>query len=213
MGLFSISSELSFVSHVCACFRWTALVAEIKEIKEKQQKEDDVLLSIAAGSRHTIIPNLEFEYTDTEVHEDVFRIIKYSCEEVCSTKDQLNKVLWFWTTFLEPLLNINSRLHGSEIADDHGASKHETVKSITTSMVESEGSPNGNAINIELKQPKLNCNVNPSRSPERIHFSRTDFTNVDALAKGVVGTSGEKMTNSDAVGTSGPDANHGKHVG
>ncbi|KAL8471473.1 hypothetical protein ACS0TY_028934 [Phlomoides rotata] len=189
-----------------------SLVAGIKEIKEKQQKEDDVLLSIAAGSRHTIIPNLEFEYADTEVHEDVFRIIKYSCEEVCSTKDQLNKVLWFWTTFLEPLLNINSRLHGSETADDHGTSKHETVKSITTSTVESEGSPNGNATNIELKQPKLNCNVNPSRSPDLINFSRTDFTNVDALAKGVAGVSGEKLTNSGVVATSGPYVNHGRGV-
>lgn len=188
----------------CLCMlHWTALVAEIKEIKEKQQKEDDILLSsIAAGSRHTITPSLEFEYADTEVHEDVFKIIKYSCEEVCSTKDQLNKVLWFWTTFLEPLLSINSRLHGSESADDHGASKHETVNRV--------GSPNGNATSIELKQPKLNCNANPSRSPEQINFSRTNFMNVDALAKGVaVGVSGERLTNSAVVVTSVPDVNHG----
>ncbi|KAL0461660.1 UNVERIFIED_CONTAM: Paired amphipathic helix protein Sin3-like 2 [Sesamum latifolium] len=58
-----------------------SLVAEIKEIKEKRQREDDVLLSISAGSRHSIIPDIEFEYSDNEIHEDVYKIIKYSCEE------------------------------------------------------------------------------------------------------------------------------------
>lgn len=187
-------------------------MAEIKEIKENRQNEDDVLLSIAAGSRHAIIPNMEFEYPDSDVHEDVFRIIKYSCEEVCSTKDQLSKVLRFWTTFLEPILGVHSRQHGSETADDHDASKPQTLKSSTASIVESEGSPNGNAAATNLKQPKSNCNGNSSSSPERANVSRTDFMIVGTLAKeGVAVASSERLTNSDIAGTSAPDVNHGMY--
>ncbi|KAI3452368.1 hypothetical protein Pfo_009033 [Paulownia fortunei] len=188
-----------------------SLVAEIKEIKEKRQKEDDVLLSIAAGSRHSIIPNMEFEYADTEVHEDVFRIIKYSCEEVCSTKDQVNKVLRFWTTFLEPMLGVHSRPHGSETTEDDGASKHRTVKNTTTNVIESEGSPNADATTTNLKQPKSNCNGDSSTSPQRVNFSRSGFMNVDTLAKeGLAVASGERLTNPDIAVTSGPDVNHGR---
>ncbi|KAH7852863.1 hypothetical protein Vadar_030208 [Vaccinium darrowii] len=39
-----------------------SLVAEIKEMKEKTRKVDDVVLAIAAASRHRAIPNLEFEH-------------------------------------------------------------------------------------------------------------------------------------------------------
>lgn len=43
-------------------------MTEIKEMKEKTQKVDDVVLVIAAASRHPVIPNLEFEYSDTDIH-------------------------------------------------------------------------------------------------------------------------------------------------
>ncbi|XP_047958296.1 paired amphipathic helix protein Sin3-like 2 isoform X1 [Salvia hispanica] len=188
-----------------------SLVAEIKEIKEKRQKEDDVLLSIAAGSRHAIIPDMEFKYIDSEVHEDVFRIIKYSCEEVCSTKDQLNKVLRFWKTFLEPILGVQSWLRDSETDDDHGATKCQILKGSTTGVVESEGSPNGNAMTTILKPPKSNCNGTSSSSPEQANVCQTDLTNVGALPKeGVTMSSGEILTNCDIAGTSAPDANPGR---
>ncbi|KAG8384767.1 hypothetical protein BUALT_Bualt04G0152800 [Buddleja alternifolia] len=184
-----------------------SLVAEIKEIKEKKQNEDDVLLSIAAGSRHSIIPNIEFEYADTEVHEDVYKIIKYSCEEVCSTKEQLNKVLRFWTTFLEPMLGIHSRPHGSEAAEDDAASKLGTMKQITTSIIESEGSPHKDATATNLKQEKSNCNGDSHTSPQRANLSRSGFMNLDALAKEGLA---ERLANSDITTTSGPDFNHGR---
>ncbi|KAL3833187.1 hypothetical protein ACJIZ3_007923 [Penstemon smallii] len=187
-----------------------SLVAEIKEIKEKQQKEDDVLLSIAAGSRHSIIPNLEFEYADNEVHEDIYKIIKYSCEEVCSTKEQLNKVLRFWTSFLEPMLGVYSPLHGSEEAtEDDGTSRDRSVKNTTTNIIESEGSPKTDA--AILKQSKPNCNGNTNSSPQRVSLNRTGLTTVDALAKeGLNMVSDERLTNSDMQYPSGPDANHGR---
>ncbi|KAM0058174.1 putative transcription regulator Others family [Helianthus debilis subsp. tardiflorus] len=95
-----------------------SLVAEIKERKEKTQKDNNLLLSIAAGSRHYITPNLEFEFIDNDIHQDVFKLIKYSCDEMCTTKEQLNKVLRLWTTFLEPMLCVPSRPHNSNSAED-----------------------------------------------------------------------------------------------
>ncbi|XP_071706353.1 paired amphipathic helix protein Sin3-like 2 isoform X2 [Rutidosis leptorrhynchoides] len=105
------------------------LVAEIKEIKENKQKDDDVLLSVAAGNRHSIVPHLELEFTDNDIHEDVYKLIKYSCEEICTTTEQLNKVLRLWTRFLEPMLGVSSRSDDSSVEDvetsTHGAAKTE----------------------------------------------------------------------------------------
>ncbi|GFP95198.1 paired amphipathic helix protein sin3-like 2 [Phtheirospermum japonicum] len=185
-----------------------SLVAEIKEIKEKRQKEDDALLSIAAGSRRFVIPNIEFEYADAEVHEDIFRIIKYSCEEVCSTKEQFNKVLRFWTTFFEPVLGVHSRPHGSETNEYDSASKRSTFKN-NASVIEREGSPNIDATTTNLKQPKSNCNGDSNASPQRVNFSRTGFTTVDSLVKEELVVH-ERLPNRDTAVTSGPDVNHGR---
>ncbi|KAL0395669.1 UNVERIFIED_CONTAM: Paired amphipathic helix protein Sin3-like 2 [Sesamum calycinum] len=187
---------------------FTALVAEIKEIKEKRQREDDVLLSISAGSRHSIIPDIEFEYSDNEIHEDVYKIIKYSCEEVCSTKEQLNKVLRFWTTFLEPMLGVHSRPCGSEASEDNGASKDRMGTTTMKSIGENEGSVNIDATATGLKQPKSNCNGDSTTSPERVNFSAIGFTNADASAKGLTVAPGERSTSSAIAVTSGSDSNH-----
>ncbi|PIN14518.1 Histone deacetylase complex, SIN3 component [Handroanthus impetiginosus] len=185
-----------------------SLVAEIKEIKEKRQK-DDVLLSVAAGSRHSIVPDLEFEYADNEIHEDVFKIIKYSCEEVCSTKEQLNKVLRFWITFLEPIMGFPSLRLGSEATEDDGACKRLIVKNSTTSITQSEGSPNADA-SMSFKQLKSNCNGDSTASPQRVNSNRAGLTDADALAKGLTVASGERLINSDVAVTSGSDSNHGR---
>ncbi|KAI8032315.1 Paired amphipathic helix protein Sin3-like 2 [Camellia lanceoleosa] len=113
-----------------------SLVAEIKEIKEKMHRVDDVVLSMAAGSRHPICPNLEFEYSDTVIHEDLCKLIKYSCEELCTSKEQLNKVMRLWTTFLDPMLGVPSRPHDLESTEDVGKARHHTGKSTKTSIVE-----------------------------------------------------------------------------
>ncbi|OEL14399.1 Paired amphipathic helix protein Sin3-like 3, partial [Dichanthelium oligosanthes] len=94
----------------------TFLLAEIKEINEKKRKGDDVLLAVAAGNRRPIVPNMSFEYVDSDIHEDLYQIIKYSCGEVCSSSDQVDKVMRIWTTFLEPILGIQHRDHGTEDA-------------------------------------------------------------------------------------------------
>ncbi|PWA46416.1 histone deacetylase interacting domain, Sin3 [Artemisia annua] len=101
-----------------------SLVAEIKEIKESSQKDEDLLHSIASGSRHYIMPNLEFEFTDDDIHEDTFKLIKYSCEEICTSKEQLNKILNLWTTFLEPMLGVPSQPSNSGKVEDVGSTKN-----------------------------------------------------------------------------------------
>ncbi|CAD6273401.1 unnamed protein product [Miscanthus lutarioriparius] len=94
-----------------------ALLSQIKEISEKNRTGDDVLLAITAGNRWPLVPNMSFEYVDLDIHEDLYQIIKYSCGELCSSSDQVNKVMRIWTTFLEPLLGIHLRAHGAEDAD------------------------------------------------------------------------------------------------
>ena len=91
-------------------------MAEIKEINEKKRKGDAVLLAVAAGNRRPIVPNMSFEYVDSDIHEDLYQIIKYSCGELCSSSDQVDKMMRIWTTFLEPILGIQHRGHGTEDA-------------------------------------------------------------------------------------------------
>ncbi|KAF1875223.1 hypothetical protein Lal_00007839 [Lupinus albus] len=117
-----------------------ALLSEIKEISEKKHKEDDVLLAIAAGNRRPILPNLEFEYPDPGIHEDLYQLIKYSCGEVCTT-EQLDKVMKIWTTFLEPMLCVPSRPVGTEDTEDAVNATNCSVKSGTTCVNRRDGSP------------------------------------------------------------------------
>ncbi|KAJ0830567.1 putative transcription regulator Others family [Helianthus annuus] len=152
-----------------------SLVTEIKEIKEKNQKDSDLLMSIAAGSRHYVVPNLEFEFTDNEIHQDLLKLIKYSCEEVCTTKEQLNKVVRLWTTFLEPLLCLPSRPHVSVLSD--GAEDAET----------STHAPEVNGIPIaadDVKQSKpVACNGDQNGLPDQVDSSKNGLTYGDALTK------------------------------
>lgn len=129
-----------------------ALLTEIKEINEMQRREDDVLLSIGAGNRRPIVPNLDFEYPDLDIHEDLYQLIKYSCGEICST-EQLDKVMKVWTTFLEPVLGVPSHQHCAEDTEDF-------IKGNSggPSCGESDGSPPGSVIVSNCKQS------NPARN-------------------------------------------------
>ncbi|KAI3793967.1 hypothetical protein L1987_36591 [Smallanthus sonchifolius] len=155
------------------------LLTEIKEIKEKSQKDDDVLLSIAAGNRHSIMPNLEFEFTDIDIHEDLFKLIKYSCEEICTTKEQLNKVMELWTTFLEPVLGVPSRPHNSDNVEDVEISTRGPAKNED----ESNGSPGSDSGTLTVKQGKPPCNGDDSISPKRLDSSKNILVNGGTLPK------------------------------
>ncbi|XP_076914663.1 paired amphipathic helix protein Sin3-like 2 isoform X1 [Bidens hawaiensis] len=146
------------------------LVAEIKEIKEKSQKDDDELLIIAAAKRHYIMPHLEFEFADMDLHEDLFKLIKYSCDEVCTSKDELNKVLRLWTTFLEPMLGVPSRLHNSPNVE----AKNEG---------DVDGSPCGDSDTVNSKQGKPSCNGDGNNIPKRVCSSKGILVNGGTLSK------------------------------
>ncbi|KAI3704766.1 hypothetical protein L1987_74995 [Smallanthus sonchifolius] len=155
------------------------LVTEIKEIKEKSQKDDDALLSIAAANRHSIMPNLEFEFTDMDIHSDLFKLITYSCKEICTTNEQLHKVLSVWITFLEPMLGVpcfppdyDDNVEDVE-TPTHGAARNE---------VDSDGSPRGDSGTLNIKQGKPSCNGD-NISPKRVDSSKDILVNGGTLPK------------------------------
>ncbi|KAK7317569.1 hypothetical protein RJT34_01918 [Clitoria ternatea] len=133
-----------------------ALLAEIKDISEKKQKDDDILLAIAAGNRQPIIPHMGFVYPDPEIHEDLYQLIKYSCGEMCTT-EQLDKVMKIWTTFLEPMLGVPSRPQGPEDTEDVVKAKNNSAKS-GTAVAEGDGSPGVGATTMSPR------NLNTNRS-------------------------------------------------
>ncbi|KAF9601023.1 hypothetical protein IFM89_015008 [Coptis chinensis] len=108
--------------------KFDTALREIKEINEKKRKEDDVLLTIAAGNRRPIIPNLEYVYCDPNIHEDLYQLIKFSCGEVCSTSEQLDKVTKIWTNCLEPILGVPQRPQGAEDGEDVVKANNQVIK-------------------------------------------------------------------------------------
>ena len=155
-------------------------MAEIKELKEKKQIEDDILLAVAAGNRQSIVPHLEYEYLDISIHEDLYKLVEYSTEELSSTKEQLNKTMRLYTTFLEPMLGIPSRPHGS--GDDEDVDKRKGAICTTSSNGESDGSPGGDTTMVIFKQPKSGGNDDENALAD-VSSSRTSLANVDTLAK------------------------------
>ncbi|KAK2994387.1 hypothetical protein RJ640_029502, partial [Escallonia rubra] len=148
-----------------------ALLAEIKEISEKKRQDDDVLLSIAAGNRRPIIPNLEFEYPDSCIHEDLYQLIKYSCGEVCTT-EQLDKVMKVWTTFLEPMLGVPSRPNGAEDTEDVVKANNHVAKSVPASVGDRDGSPASGTAISNCKQSNPSRDADENNPPEHSTSSR-----------------------------------------
>jgi hypothetical protein len=101
-------------------------LGEIKEINEKKRKDDDFILSRAAGNRQPLVPDLKFDYQEPDVNEDLYQIIKHSADEMCSTMEQSDKIMRLWTAFLEPMFGVPSRSHDAE--DTEEVSKGHSVK-------------------------------------------------------------------------------------
>jgi paired amphipathic helix protein Sin3a len=127
-------------------------VTEIKEIKEKQQKEDDIVQSIAAGAKHPLIPHLEFDFSDADIHEDLYKLVRYSCEEVFSCKELFNKIMRLWSTFLEPMLGVTSQSHGTERIEDRKVGQ--SARSSVAPNVGGDGSPHRDSISRLPKSDK-----------------------------------------------------------
>ncbi|KAI8027989.1 Paired amphipathic helix protein Sin3-like 4 [Camellia lanceoleosa] len=128
------------INYICFKMLWHSLLVEIKEISEQKCKEDDVLFAIAAANKQPIIPHMEFEYPDSDIHEDLYQLIKYSCGEIC-TSEQLDKVMKIWTTFLEPIIGVPCRPQGAEDTKDVVKAKNQISQSGATSVGENESNP------------------------------------------------------------------------
>ncbi|KAL1828774.1 paired amphipathic helix protein Sin3-like 3 isoform X2 [Daucus carota subsp. sativus] len=148
-----------------------ALLTEIKEINETQHREDDVLLSLGAGNRRPVVPNLDFKYPDSDIHEDLYQLIKYSCGEICST-EQLDKVMKVWTTFLEPVLGVPSHPHCAEDTEDFVKGN-----SVVPGCGDSDGSPLGSAVVSNCKHSKPSRNGDDNTPPEYSSTSRAWLVN------------------------------------
>ncbi|XP_017235252.1 paired amphipathic helix protein Sin3-like 2 isoform X2 [Daucus carota subsp. sativus] len=160
-----------------------SLVAEIKELKERSQQEDNALLSIAAGCIHPIFPNLVFKYTDTGIHEDIYKLIKYSCDEICTSKEQSIKSMRLWCTFLEPLLSVPSRPLGIEDSEVPSASRNHGTKSAGTSSRGREENLVVDAAAISTKLPKVVPNADVNTSPKQVNTGRLSLLHGDILVK------------------------------
>lgn len=94
--------------------RHSALLAEIKEMSGEDQNDEEMVCSVGARYRQPIIPHMKFDYTDPEIQQDLYQLMKYSCEEVC-TPEQRDRVMKIWTTFLEPFLGLPSHLSAVDV--------------------------------------------------------------------------------------------------
>lgn len=63
--------------------------------------------AIAAENQSLVVPNMEFEYLEPAMREDLYQIIKYSCQGICLSTNEPDKVAKIWTTFLEPMLGVS----------------------------------------------------------------------------------------------------------
>ncbi|CAA0833681.1 Paired amphipathic helix protein Sin3-like 3 [Striga hermonthica] len=110
-----------------------ALLAEIKEMGDRNQNEDESLLaSIAAGYKQPIKPDMVFEYPDPEIQEDLHHLMKYSCGELCAP-EQRDKVMKVWTTFLEQVMGVpshSSSTEDKEVADKENCLVEKSVENI-----------------------------------------------------------------------------------
>lgn len=124
----------------------SAFLAEIRELSEKDQNEEEKILSIAAGYRQPTKPHMKFEYPDPDIQEDLYQLMKYACGEVC-TPEQHDKVMKIWTTFIEPLFSISSR---QETANNDSAKRLADFEGSSTPVGE-VASDNSRSLDISKK--------------------------------------------------------------
>ncbi|KAG2317114.1 hypothetical protein Bca4012_068007 [Brassica carinata] len=127
------------------------LVAEIKDISDRKHKEDP-LHAIAVGAKLSFTPDLEFSYSDTQVHADLYQLIKYYCEEICAT-EQSDKVMKLWVAFLEPMFDVPSRSQTSETMIDVAKSKDDQEQHVACEAVKDSTCDVSLVSNLKLLTP------------------------------------------------------------
>ncbi|PRQ53755.1 hypothetical protein RchiOBHm_Chr2g0169991 [Rosa chinensis] len=87
-----------------------------------------------------------------------------------------------YTTFLEPMLGIPSRPHGSEDDEDVDKARKGPMNCTASSNGESDGSPGGETTMVNFKQPKSGGNEDENALADGAS-SRNSLANGDTLAK------------------------------
>lgn len=106
-----------------------ALLAEIKEISDIKSKEDIAPQFSFNGKECHAIPHLEFEFPDPDIHDDIYQLVKYSCQQIY-TREHSGKLMNIWTTCFEPILGIPSRPDEPEDAEDDLNAKESIAKCV-----------------------------------------------------------------------------------
>ncbi|EPS65232.1 hypothetical protein M569_09545, partial [Genlisea aurea] len=107
-----------------------ALLGEIKELSEKNRSDDEMASVVDAGFQQSSRPQLEFVYSDPDIHEDLYELIKYSSGEIC-TPEQNDKVMKIWTFFLEPVLGLPVRHFPGEEKGVTGTVKNHCFQTVS----------------------------------------------------------------------------------
>lgn len=129
----------TFLSFIFLFSVVAALQAEINEKHEKNIEDDANLLEIGAELMMSGAPDMEFDFLDSDLHEDLYQVIKYSCNEVFSI-DQSHQFLHLWTFFLEHFLGVANEHHKSEVTQEQVKSKSQGLKACIVRVGESAGS-------------------------------------------------------------------------
>jgi len=85
------------------------IIAEIREVSEKRKREEEGIIVAAAANQRPLCPDLQFECNTNLVHDDVFKILKFSIGEYVQSADQGEKLLSFFRHFLEPFMGLEVR--------------------------------------------------------------------------------------------------------
>ncbi|XP_078148844.1 paired amphipathic helix protein Sin3-like 3 isoform X2 [Carex rostrata] len=176
-----------------------ALLAEIKENSEKQRKDAEILQSISAWRNRSLQPDMSFAFTDQEIHSDLYKIIKYSCGEVCTSADQAEKVMRIWTTFLESMLGVQPRGQGGD--DKEAVVKPSGTKGRGKSGIAILAENNGGAALIEGKSKGENMSHDTVGNGSHVHGRGSA-----EVASGVVGTPSKSAAHGAGVATEPPRA-------
>lgn len=144
-----------------------ALLAEIKEISKKQHEEDDVLRTIATGTRRPVIPNMEFQLPDYDIHVYVYWLIKNSCRYMCSA-ERSGQILKVYTTLLEPMFGVSSHLQHAEDTEGDFVKAGVVANGVAPCTGETDGSPIGLAATNGFRRSDVdNSPHDPSSSSAR----------------------------------------------
>lgn len=161
-----------------------ALLAEIKEISEDKSVEDNIRQCIAPGKTQNTIPHQEFKYSDLDIHEDLYHLMKYSVEQTGSP-EQSGKAVKIWTTFVEPMLGVPSRSPCIAYQDTAKSANHASATNGIT-VVKENGFSNTDHLERKgessCKNPKheiLQIRVHPSE--ESSGLSKPAITNERVL--------------------------------